>query len=192
MYEQTIPVQIDRIIDTPRYQIARCAFFRIESVDRPLALAGSPLLPEGLSLTVWGDWAVLAGPMGSSGVSSPFESAQALEEALGRIEVTGELLTDLGYLWMPLSLLRRGREEGPRKGDVYRISRPLFSYGYSRTLRADSTDACTGWEMPEESEIAYSPEESGAFRRWRRMQIDQSRIRARARRKASEGEEDQR
>ena len=175
MYKNTIPVQIDRIIDTRQYHIVRCAFFRIESTGKPLALTESPLLSGGVSLTVWGEWALLAGPLDSQGALGAFGDLPALESALERIQDEEELLTDLGYLWLPLDLLRDCGEHVPAKGDVYRISMPLFTYGYSRTLSGDSVDAWGDWEAPKECLVFHSADESGVFRAWRRRQIERSR-----------------
>ncbi len=175
MSEQTIPVQIDSIKRLGDFQKTRCAYFRIEVTAGPIAGPYPTFHHDKALLAVWGSWAALAGPGKAIDDQGLFVSAESINRTLLSIEEAEGLYLDLGYIWLPNELLGfQDQDNTIRIGDVFRLPVLLFHQCYRFTA-----DMITEDEWLESCEsysdaIRPSPQETAAFRQWRREQIKRS------------------
>ena len=175
MSEQTIPVQIDSIKRTGEFQKTRCAYFRIEITDGPIAEPHPILYNEKVRLAVWGSWAALMGPDKSIDDHDLFISPESINRTLVSIEETEGLFLDLGYIWLPNKLLAlQDRDSEVRNGDVYRLPMQLFHQCYrfiaDMITEDEWLDSCESYS----NTILSSSQETFAFRQWRKKQIKRS------------------
>jgi len=178
---QTIPVQIDHIIETSIYAKTRCTFFRVESPVEPLTSSETNRYIGDLKLAVWGSWAALTGPGESINSSGVFDSADTISRTLDGIEENDRLYLDIGYFWLPHALLRTANQaHEPVNGDVYRVSMKLFLTAYSQARSEDPFDSKDDLEGIDPSDVMFCHEETSSFRQWREIQIDISRRRFRS------------
>lgn len=178
---QTIPVQIDHIIETSIYAKTRCTFFRVESPVEPLTSFETNRYIGDLKLAVWGSWAALTGPGESINSSGVFDSADTISRTLDGIEENDRLYLDIGYFWLPHALLRTANQDHePVNGDVYRVSMKLFLTAYSQARSEDPFDSRDDLEGIDPSDVMFCREETSSFRQWREIQIDISRRRFRS------------
>jgi len=181
MTGQTIPIQIDHIIETTIYAKTRCTFYRVESPVEPLTTSETNRYIGDLKIAVWGSWAALTGPGESINSSGIFDSADAISRTLDGIEGNDRLYLDIGYLWLPHALLRNAHEDHePVNGDVYRVSMRLFLTAYSQARSENPFDSKDDLEGIDPSDVMFCPEETSSFRQWRGKQIDISRTRFRS------------
>lgn len=174
----TVPVQIDSVKWQEKFQRTRCVYYRIEFEDGLILEPGSVGGEQKTLLATWGSWAVLVGPGRPLSATGLFSSPELIDEALAYIEETEGLFVDLGYIWLPNELLGlRDQKDSARRGDVYRLSMPLFSqchrYAMDRLAEQEWLEFCRSHA----DAVQPSSEETAAFRQWRRNQVARSRER---------------
>ncbi len=172
----SFPVQVDHIVDSFLSAKTRCAFFRVE-------IPGLIVLPDNAGMLVsvnncllvtYSRWAAITGISLKENSNCIFESATQIDRVLDLIDRTETLMTDIGYIWVPNSLLQVTKE--PDNGDVYRLSWKLFSRCYSQ-IQTESQFLVWDSEGIELTDLRYSPIETAAFREWREQQVAKSRER---------------
>jgi len=178
MSDLTIPVLIDNIKRLKDFQRTRCTYFRIEFSERPFTGTFPVSSSEKFRAEAWGNWAVLTGPPMRSGEKDLFLSSDSIERTLMKIEDDKELFLDLGYIWIPNQVLGV-KEEGKavtdiRTGDVFRISTSFFQKCYFFVAETIPEKEWLEYCLSSPEEIHPSPDETKAFREWRRMQIQRS------------------
>jgi hypothetical protein len=175
MAEPTVPVQIDSIKRLKGFQRSRCVYFRIEVADMPIT-GSFPAVPSDQALlAAWGSWAVLVGPGTSIDAHGLFHTAESISRTLERIEGTEGVFLDLGHIWLPNELLSV-QNEGDKvmTGDVFRLSLPLFNQCYRFIAEMISEQEWLASCKSYAGGIRPSPQETAAFRQWRRKQVKQS------------------
>jgi len=178
MSNQTIPVLIDDIKRLKDFQRTRCTYFRIEFSERPFT-GTFPVSSAGkFRVAAWGNWAVLTGPAAETGKKDLFLSPDSIRSTLMKIEEDEELFLDLGYIWIPNQVIGiKGKSKAVtdiRTGDVYRLSTPFFQKCYSFAAETITGKEWRKYCLSSPKEIHPSPDETKAFREWRKMQIQSS------------------
>lgn len=178
MPDLKIPVLIDDIKRLKGFQRTRCTYFRIEFSERPFT-GTFPVSSAGkFRAEAWGNWAVLTGPAMGTGKKDLFLSPDSIRRTLMEIEEDEELFLDLGYIWIPnqvLGIKEKNKAAAPiRTGDVYRISPPFFQKCYSFVAETITEKEWLEYCLSSPEEIHPSPDETKAFREWRKMQIQRS------------------
>lgn len=175
MPEPTIPVQVDSIKRWAEFQKTRCIYFRVEFPDRPVTGPSPDLYGDKAVLSTWGSWAVLSGPSRSIEAEGLFLLPKSIEQTLLRIEETEGLSLDLAHIWMPNELFDLGNQDKEiRSGDVYRLSTALFRVCYLFAAEMITEDRWLNSCRSSYADIIPSPEETAAFRSWRKEQIERS------------------
>jgi hypothetical protein len=171
--DPSVPVQIDSIKSYEGFQRTRCAYFRIELAEGPLAATYPAANEDQLQIATWGSWAVLSGPSKRVLDGDYFTSPESIELTLERVEETEGLFLDLGYVWLPNDLLGPQHRDGKaRHGDVYRLTTELFHKCYLHVAgmigNEEWLESCRS--SPADA-VRLSEEETEAFREWRRNRI---------------------
>jgi hypothetical protein len=174
--EQTIPVQIDSVMQLEGFQRTRCIYFLLEVIDGSIVGPYTSSFNDRALLAMWGNWSVLTGPGRAISMDGLFTSPEMINQTLTRIEETNELILELSHIWLPNSLLRfEEREKEIRKGDVYRLSFRLFYECYrfiaGMISEKEWLEKCDAYS----TEIEPSNIETTAFRKWRLEEIQRSR-----------------
>lgn len=176
----TIPVQIDDIKRLKGFQRTRCNYFRIEFPERSFE-ESFPVSPaDKLRVAAWGNWAVLTGPITESGEQRKFLSSDSIRQTFLKIEENEAIFLDLGYIYLPNQLLGLDTSNHRiRIGDVYRLSTELFQKCYLFVAEMISEkewmEYCSSsLKRKNQKEIIPSPDETKAFRKWRKEQIKRS------------------
>lgn len=178
MDDMTIPVQIDGIATGDDSDIVRCVYFRVETAEGPAVWPHEMTGDADANLALLSDWAVLTGPDRSVSSGGMFDSAESIDRTIERLEKSEERFLDLAHIWIPAELFR-GKQKAaePRKGDIYRISLPLFRscYGFvsEAVAKRDWLIECKSMA----GDLSPSPAETDAFRAWRRDEIGLARKR---------------
>ncbi len=172
----TIPVQIDNINKDPAYDRARCVYYRIEAEEGTIIRKTRFLLSSSALFAAEIRWAALAGPeQGYQTESILFSTPEQITNTFNRIHANDKLLMELGYIWVPNKMLNKSypgeQREDISEGSVYRISLPYFLHCYrfvtERISEAEWLNPKKKFIRPVES----SPQETEAFRQWRKEQI---------------------
>jgi hypothetical protein len=175
VHEPSIPVQIDSIMRLDEFHRTRCIYFRVEIDESPISGPYPVSHEDRILFTVWGNWAVLAGPGQLLDSDGLFSSPELIDQTLLGVDETEGLLLELGYIWLPNELLGlQGQNSEVRKGDVYRISTSLFHqcnrFVMDMITEQEWLDICRSLS----DTIRPSPQETDAFRKWRGEQIKRS------------------
>ena len=178
MDEMTIPVQIDGIAPGEDSDIVRCVYFRVETAEGPAVWPHEMTPDTEANLAVLSDWAVLTGPDRSVSSGGMFNSAESIDRTIERLEKSEDRFLDLAHIWVPAELFHRGKKTAePRKGDIYRISLPLFVACYGFVSQAVSKKDWLAECGRMAKDLSPSPAETDAFRAWRREEIGLARKR---------------
>jgi hypothetical protein len=149
--------------------MTRVTYFVITSEVPAPSWRIRPGLASEFSVEVLGLMGVIFGPDPQTPQFSRPGQIAALFEA---VEANPALSVELEDLWIPSSWLAGERE--PARGDVYRVHLPLFQAAYrfrSEGISQEEFVERTPWE----ASIAFSPEETAAFRAWAEVQITEAR-----------------
>lgn len=177
---QLVPVQIDSMKWLNDFQRTRCIYYRVEYDDGSLALPASLREDDSTIVYAWGSWAVLLGPGKSINNNDQglFTSPESIDSTLRGIEETDGLTLDLGHIWLPSELFGEQDEDNNiRRGDVYRLGTTLFRQCYQFSAEMITEEQWLGSCKSQRDAIQPSKEETVAFRKWRREQIEQSKER---------------
>lgn len=176
MNEQTLPVLVDHFMSTEDFNRVRCVYYRVEASGGPGAWPHSETGDTDSNLAAWSDWAILTGPDPSLSTSGLFDSPEVIDGTFGRLEKSGERFLDLAHIWLPAEMFDSVSREGPvKKGDVYRISVPLFTQCYRYATETASEEEWLEACRALATDLKPSPDETLAFRAWRKQEIAHAR-----------------
>lgn len=169
----TIPIQIDHVNKDPAYDRARCVYYRIEVEEGYVIRKTRFLLSSSALFAAEIRWAALAGPEQRNPEEIPiFSTPELITNTIDHIHTNDKLLMELGYIWVPNKMLRkRNDKEDISEGSVYRISLPYFLHCYRFVTERISE---VEWLNPKKKfvkPVEPSPQETEAFRQWRKNQI---------------------
>ena len=166
-----IPIFVDALIDDPWHParaLARCSYFTIgrdePDASWPLALGGREL-PFLLRQLV----GVVTQPVGAA----RFTTVEQIEDLYALVEADQRFEIELAEIWLPPSAL--ARPEPIQPGDVYRVERQLFDAAIALRSGQMEWETFASWGGEMRREVTFSPEETAAFRAWRRMQEELAR-----------------
>ncbi len=170
-----VPVFIDSVKDVGDFKNTRCIYYRVEFDDRLFKVSQSSV-PN--NFEVMGTWAILTSPFDDDTGQNLFISSDIIVKTLKYIEDRDSLFLEIGNIWIPNFLfLKEKKNEEIRQGDVYRISKELFSicYGYVAGFIQEKEwiENCS----KHINDIRPSGEETNAFRTWRDESIELSKKR---------------
>jgi hypothetical protein len=161
--EPTIPVIVDSVKRSRGFAMTRCAYFSIQcdgpAPDCDLGIRGArlPILMIGLG-------GIVHRPM----QGDRFETVDKLQDLFDRIEGVQGLYVDQDDLWLPNTLLG---EEGPKRGEVFRVSIRLFEAAYRFRNGAigqeEFEQICAGQGVA----VLHSPDETRTFAEWAQAEI---------------------
>jgi hypothetical protein len=174
--QETLPVLIDHFMSKEGFNRVRCVYYRVEAAGGPGAWPHSRTDGADSNLAAWSDWAILTGPDPAVSTGALFESPDVIDGTFERLEKSEERFLDLAHIWLPAEVFDAGSGSEPvRKGDVYRISIPLFSQCYRFSTGAMSEEEWLEACRSLAGDLRPSPRETEAFRSWRKQEISHAR-----------------
>ncbi len=167
-----VPVFIDSVKDSEDFKNTRCIYYRIEFDDRLFKVRQSFISNN---FEVMGTWAILTSPFEEITSESFFVSYDIIKKTLKYIEDNDHLFLEIGNIWIPNFLIfKEDNKQKVRQGDVYRISKELFSlcYGYvAGFIKEEDWIENSGKYL---NDIKPSAKETEAFKEWRNKRIEES------------------
>jgi len=163
----SIPIMIDDVKKNDNFKMSRCTYFSIASNLPSTEITRDPVL--NIPSFMIGFTSLICYPSGHSNLFDKPEEISNLFEAVEKVE---GLYVDINDIWLPNFVFD---EVNCKRGSVFRILPELFKLAYDYQNGVVSEDEfikkCEEKNFPTE----YSPEETGAFRKWGLEQIEHAR-----------------
>ncbi len=163
----SIPIMIDDVKKSGRFQMSRCTYFSIASNLPSTEIKQDPVLK--IPSFMIGFTSLICYPSGHSKLFDKPEEISKLFEAVEKVE---GLYVDINDIWLPNFEFDEANRE---RGSVFRILPELFklAYDYQNGVITDDEfiKTCKEKNFPTE----YSPEETEAFQKWGLEQIEHAR-----------------
>jgi len=176
-----VPALVDDVKTLGSFTMTRCNYFTIEashSVEDWVAL----LRDQGIPFLMVGSNPVLHRP---SLKSHHFQAPDQIDQLFDAIEALPGLLVESASIWIPNHVFRSGKpdlkeelkqDETLRRGSVWRISYRLFQLAIQfRNEILTTGEFNEGLTELGGDAVQYSEEETEAFRRWSKAQIEEAR-----------------
>ena len=170
-----VPVFIDSVKDSGDFKNTRCIYYRIEFDDRLFKIRHSFISNN---FEVMGTWAILSSPFKEITRKNLFVSYDIIAKTLKYIEDHDNLFLEIGNIWIPNFLIfKENSTQKVRQGDVYRISKELFSLCYGYVAGFIQEEDWIKNSRKYLNDIRPSADETKAFKEWRKEKIKQSKER---------------
>jgi hypothetical protein len=165
----SIPLMVDAVHDTGRFQMTRMTYFSIAG-DRPSAEWILEFRDRRIPFLMINLSGIICRP---DFEHYRFDSAEQIDALFDLIEADDRrgLLVDLNDVWLPNSILT-GR---CWRADVYRIDQRLFAEAWHYRHGRTSLEQLEAVGKKSKGRIHFSEKETEAFRAWSELQISQAR-----------------
>ena len=165
----TIPIVVDSVKNLNAYEMTRCTYFSIESIE---SSPGWILHSDDIDINFF--------MTGLSGViTSPqddgllFDTQDKLDHLFNAIDEHNNLYVDVNDVWLPNELFKEKKHTDPERGDVFRIGHELFKLAYTLKEEANTDEyflhRINQLEIPKT--LIFSEQETSELSKWNLNQI---------------------